>query len=158
MSRHLFIMRHAHAGEMQSNMLDKKRELTERGKQEARQAGLNLSKQNISIHKIHCSSATRTKQTALVIAETLCFPKERIESHDELYNSSLSAYTDFISRLDDAHDAVMIIGHNPTVTQLAEYLSRKSTKQFSTAEICLLKFDSDRWVNVEEVKVIINGF
>jgi phosphohistidine phosphatase len=150
MQRHLLIMRHAQAEEIQRDQSDKSRTLTMRGKQEVIQVAAYLLSQQLSIDAIYCSSAVRTQQTAALLADVLRFPKEKIENHDELYNSSLSTYVDSISTLNDTDRKIVVIGHNPAVTQLTEHFLGKPIESFATAGICELKFDCNSWREIDK--------
>lgn len=150
MQRHLLIMRHAQAEEIQRDQSDRSRELTSKGQQEALQMGFFLMSQQKSIDVIYSSIAARTMQTAVFISDVLKINKETIVSEEELYNSSIRTYLSFVSQLNDDYKTVLLIGHNPAVSYLSEYLSNAEIISMPTAGLCVIRFDVNAWRDISK--------
>lgn len=148
MQRQLLIMRHAQAEEIQREQLDRDRELTARGQQEALTMAFQLHQRKIPLNTIHTSVANRTQRTATLVSEVMKLEAESVFVQEDLYNSSIRTYLDFITRLDNDAKSVLIVGHNPAVSYLAEYLTKAEIGSMPTAGICILQFRNNSWNEV----------
>ena len=110
MSR-VYILRHAQA---EAGIRDHSRALTQYGKLQAQMMGqwlkLNLHELDLAI----VSSARRTQQSF----DYLELGIEQI-SEDQAYNAGSEALEDLIRTHGAGHEDVMIVGHNPGVSDLA---------------------------------------
>jgi phosphohistidine phosphatase len=150
MHKQLYLIRHAQAVEKNSNQTDKDRELTQTGIQEAIQIGTMLSDQNFLPEIIYASSAERTIQTAMIVANTLKFDRENVHYDDALYEASTRTFFQFIAALDDNLHKVCCVGHNPVISYLAEYLSKAEIGDMATGSCAVIKFDFSRWMEVSQ--------
>jgi len=69
--------------------------------------------------KIHCSSAKRTVETATILARRL---SGSVHPVADLYNSEPFIYMDLLQNLENERQ-VMIVGHNPTITEVHQRLT-----------------------------------
>ncbi|NBP71356.1 MAG: phosphohistidine phosphatase, partial [Cytophagia bacterium] len=98
MKRLLYIMRHAQAEDLHADLLDRDRELTSKGQQEALIIGTQLVKQAFNPDYIYTSIAKRTKHTAALVSDVLKVATENVIEEEELYNSSIRSYLNFITK------------------------------------------------------------
>ncbi|MCZ8022592.1 MAG: phosphohistidine phosphatase SixA [Cyclobacteriaceae bacterium] len=152
MPRYLLLMRHAQAEEIISGSHDRERELTAQGQKEALQVATQLSHEIFQIEKIYHSIATRTSQTANLIADVIKLQQQSVIPIEDLYNSSVRTYLSFIHQLSDEERCVAIVGHNPTVSYLSEYLSGEPIGSLPTGGVVLLKTEQLSWRNWEKDK------
>lgn len=145
MQRFLYIMRHAQAEEIHGDLPDKDRELTAKGQQEALIMGAQLAKQGFNPDYIFTSIANRTKHTAALVSDVLKVAAENVIEEEELYNSSIRSYLNFINKIDAGIGSVLLVGHNPTVSYLTEYLSDAEIGSMPTAGICCLQISAPSW-------------
>lgn len=148
MHHYLLIMRHAQAEDIQPERHDRDRELTSKGNQEALLMGSQLFQRSLSIQAVYTSSAERTKQTGSLVADVLKLEKDVVFIQEDLYNSSIRTYLSFINQLPNDLKTVLLIGHNPAVSYLAEYLSDAELGSLPTAGICLIRFEINSWKEV----------
>lgn len=113
-------MRHADA-KHHSRGGDKKRGLSSRGRNEAAAAGQILRNRGIGL--VLCSSATRTRETL----ECMNLGDVHAEFMDALYEGGTSSMVQRIREIDDEVEAILVIGHAPTVPKLASELSYRSS-------------------------------
>ncbi len=158
MQRTLFIMRHAQAEEIHSHLHDKDRELTSKGQQEALMMASQLAKLGVKPDYIYTSIAKRTQQTAALISDVLKLPAESIVTEEELYNSSIRSYLSFINQMDAGIRSVILVGHNPTVSYLAEYLSGAEIGSMPTAGICIIHAPALSWKEFSKDSVSLQEF
>ena len=110
---------------------DHKRPLNKRGREAARLIGESLPRAIGSLDLVLCSSALRTRETA-VLALAGFSPRPRILYEDGLYLATEEALMRRLRQLDENADAVMVIGHNPGLQELAITLAAPGSAGFST--------------------------
>ncbi len=121
--KQLYLIRHAKSSWSQPDLTDFDRPLNKRGKQNAPFMAGRLSARGIFPQRIVSSPAKRAKKTAIQIAEGTGFKKEDITYDKGLYLAELSHFINIIQyHLRDV-DILFAVGHNSTITELAEYLT-----------------------------------
>lgn len=148
MPRTLFLLRHAQSAEKQQGQRDLDRELTTQGVQEALKIAVFFSQQGLMPDIIVCSTASRAKSTANLIADTIRYGAERIVYSDELYEASLRTFLSLINEIDDRHQQVLFVGHNPTISFLAEYLTKAEIGEMVPAGLTRMQLSVDSWKEV----------
>ncbi len=108
----LILWRHAEA---EDGMPDAKRQLTAKGQKQAQQMGAWLKARLAQNTRILVSPATRTQQTA----QALALPFETV-AEVGVGASPVSILT--AAGWPDASHSVLVIGHQPTIGQLAAFL------------------------------------
>jgi phosphohistidine phosphatase len=118
-SRTLIVMRHGHAA-TDSPTGDRGRPLTDRGHQAARATGRALAQSHPRVDVVLCSTATRTRETWAEVSNEL--NAGQVRELDALYGASVDTVLDLLAEVDDDARSVMLVGHNPTVSELVRYL------------------------------------
>lgn len=142
MSKTLYLMRHGKA-EQTPGLNDFDRGLIDRGMRDVRTQARAIFKDNIPDRFI-VSAALRTTQTVLHMQEELDFPKDRIDFEDGLYLCSIREMLQSVNELDDLWRSVCIVGHNPSIHYLAEFLTGESIGHVATSGVVKMSFDG-RW-------------
>ncbi len=145
---HLFICRHAQAQNPVSNQADFDRQLAPQGIQEAEQAGNWLRELAINPNLIVCSSAHRTWSTASIIAGKLTYNQHDIIADKSLYNASESQILNFIANLNPEHTTVILVGHNPGVSDVVSSLSGTFRGNVPTGSVHHLSFEFANWQEI----------
>src|SRR5687768_11045267 len=122
MPKHLFLCRHAHTQEAAPGQIDFDRPLTARGHQEAALAGAFIKSFGLNIDAFLCSAALRTFQTAQEIASIFKFELSELKSSQDLYNIQSQSFLQRINNFDDSWQAVVIVGHNPVISEVVSRL------------------------------------
>jgi phosphohistidine phosphatase len=126
----LHLLRHAKSS-WDDDADDHSRPLNKRGRETARLIGASLPKVIGGLDVVLCSSASRTRETAeLALAELKPAPSVLYE--DGLYLASQATLMQRLRELDERDDAVMVIGHNPGLHELAISLSAPGSVGFSS--------------------------
>lgn len=107
-----------------------------------------LVNQGLSPDMIISSPALRTKQTVLAVVEKLGLPEQEVIWEPEIYAASLDQLLEVLTRYVSAADSVLLVGHNPGLDNLVEYLSAKQPayrngKLMTTAAVAVLDFGDD---------------
>jgi phosphohistidine phosphatase len=140
----LFLVRHAKSSWNEPGLPDKDRPLNDRGKRDAPKMGERLAKQDVKPDFILSSPASRALKTARIIAKRLDYKLKDILVDDRLYAAEADDLLHVIRELGDKPKSVMLIGHNPELTELAHRLSNKITRM-PTCAVAEFMFDAKSW-------------
>ena len=150
----LVLMRHAKSA-YPDGVIDHDRPLSERGLRDANASRLWLAGKGRQIlgpkPKILVSTAMRTQQTWLCIQPA--FDDADSESSAAIYEAAVSSLVDLCAPLIESGRSTLLIGHNPGVELLADFLSdpARSTsswtrrEKYPTSAIAALSFIDDSW-------------
>lgn len=113
----LHLLRHAKSSR-DGEADDRERRLSRRGRDDAWTVARTLPRALGDLDLVLCSSAVRTRETAeLVLAGYE--PRPQIRFEDALYLASPAALLKRLTQIEEAADAVLVIGHNPGLHELA---------------------------------------
>lgn len=147
----LTILRHAKSSWSESALPDRERPLSRRGERDAPAAGGRISEAGIRPSLIMSSPAVRAWTTAKIVAREISYPIEFLHREDQLYLANLERLLDLLARQDNAFNSVMVVGHNPGLTEFANYLLPGITDNIPTCGLVALNIDTDDW-NLRERK------
>lgn len=148
----LTIVRHAKSSWKDSSLPDLKRPLNKRGKHDAPVMGKRIHDYGIRPSLIISSPATRAWSTADAIASEIAYPKEFLQREEHLYLASLDEILDTIMGQDSGFNSLMIVGHNPGLTDLVNFLQPGLTNNLPTAGVVAVEIDQDHWNLFEQPK------
>jgi phosphohistidine phosphatase len=137
MNHLLYLMRHAQSADKQLGQADKERELTPIGVREAIHIGAQLKDFKFFPDKIVSSTATRAKQTSELVAEK----EEQLVYEEELYQASVRTFLAQINQFEETDQKILCVGHNPTISYLAEYLTKAEIGDLPTAGVVIIQFN-----------------
>ena len=147
MSSYLYIMRHAKSDWSGPQTSDFERPINGRGRKNAMRVGGWMSENNYTPQKIISSPALRAKETIeLVAAQISKFNLEDLAYEDELYLAGFTQLIEFINTYKDKVQSLMLVGHNPGIENLVNYLCDRSGDKetiVTTANLFIFKFSSD---------------
>lgn len=113
-------MRHAKAEPFATE--DSQRDLTDRGRRDAAEAGLWLATQGVRPTHVLVSTAVRAASTWDAVASAS--GSAVVPTYDEaLYSGGPESALEVLSSVDPDAEVLMFVGHNPTVAYLANLLS-----------------------------------
>ena len=116
----VYVLRHAKAE--QAGPTDHEWHLNEKGSLQAAALGTWIAEERIEFDVVIVSSSTRTQETL----EGLGLETGAVEVSKKAYNSSAETLTQLI-RESGATDSVLIIAHNPGVTELCNQAGHEAT-------------------------------
>jgi phosphohistidine phosphatase len=139
----LFLLRHAKSSWQDAGQLDFERPLNERGVKAATLIGAFISKQNLQPDSILCSPAQRTRETlALVSKAAKLTTPPRFD--ERLYEAGVNTLLEIVSQIDEKADTVLLIGHNPGITELIFSLTGES-RDVPTGTLACIALDTEKW-------------
>jgi phosphohistidine phosphatase len=148
--KQLLLLRHAEAEPAAPGTRDFDRILTERGRLEALEAGEAIATVHLKIDEVLVSPAQRTRQTLAIVVGKLGFnvPTELVPT---LYLASPDAMHQALQGCRSTSNTVLVVGHNPGISELAQQLSRATPGlTLRTAGACQLTFLQDSWDDLTE--------
>lgn len=141
----LTIVRHAKSSWKNSSLADRDRPLNRRGERDAPEMGRRIAEAGIRPSLILSSPAVRAWETARLVAHAISYPVEFLQREKDLYLASLESIIDVIAAQDEQFNNLMIVGHNPGLTEFANYLSPGLTDNLPTAGVVSVSFDGADW-------------
>ena len=119
--RNLYLLRHAE----REPSTDFDTSLTENGFVQAKQLGNLIEETAYHFDTVLCSSAKRTRQTL----EELKLPASTdITYSDAIFSASPGDLLDMIQDISSNKSTPLIIGHNPTLSALVQYLANNDSQ------------------------------
>ncbi len=149
MNRELFLLRHAKSCWDDSALADRDRGLNSRGRRNAPRMGQALS-ERIPAQVIHVSPARRAQLTLGGLHDG--WPELQNFEHittDALYTFGADELIDWIRLQPDEVHSLFIIGHNPALTDLVNWLSGDyALDNLPTAGFVALSLQATSWQGV----------
>ena len=147
MNLYLYIMRHAKSDWSGPQISDFERPINKRGTRNAIRIGEWMNENNHIPQKIISSPALRAKETIELVTEQISkFNLEDLTYEDELYLAGFTQLIEFINTYKDKVQSLMLVGHNPGIENLVNYLCDRSGDKetiVTTANLFIFKFSSD---------------
>ena len=146
----LTLVRHAKSSWNHPGLADFERPLNKRGERDAPRMGSRLAAQHIRPQIIVSSPAVRALTTAKVIASALgCQPAEII-TDERVFHAYSDQLLDVIRGFDASFHHLMLVGHNPGLTDLVNQLAHAGISNIPTCGIVVIRFSVDRWRDVSD--------
>lgn len=148
----LYLVRHAKSSWDYPSLSDEERPLNKRGQQNAPDMGKRLKKKGVVPALLVSSHARRALDTARLMAEALGYAKKEIIVDERLYHASIADFMEVMEEQDSKADSLMLFGHNPGLTELANTLCNVYVDNIVTAGIYTIRFDADLWTAVPDMQ------
>ena len=146
----LYLLRHAKSSWKQPELSDLDRPLNKRGLLDAPLIGDLLNRKEVNPSYIISSPSLRTLTTIQLIADKINFPKQKVEITNDLYEASVLEIMNLIKGIHNDYSDVMIVGHNPGLTNLVNYLTDDYIENIPTCGIVCLQFNLEDWSDIDE--------
>ncbi len=145
MKRELILIRHTKTNQAELGQRDFDRALKKDRTDDARNMANHLKELGLQPDLILCSPALRTKQTAEFFCEKLKYDFNKILYDMRLYESSVEDYMEVVQETNKKIETLIVVGHNPCITQLANQFSKKEIDFMPTTAVVWLEFENDDW-------------
>ena len=151
----LHIVRHGKALQDYNRIEDFDRPLIEKGILNNITAAKQLRAKYACPQLIISSHAARALHTAHNFAQVMGYPHEKVQVNEKFYLQGENVISDVIEKLPDEIESVMIVGHNPDVTNVASQYAQRYVEYMPTSGIVSIHFKTDRWSEIGKVKTEI---
>jgi phosphohistidine phosphatase len=152
----VYIVRHGKAAPASATVADADRMLTDTGVARTCKIAEYMAESRPVIDHIISSPAERAYDTALIIADKLGISVKKVVAEEKLFTGDDSDYLGLIEGLDDSINSVMLVGHNPVVTMVANHFASPKIDSLPTTGVVSVYLDTDKWADLRKVKVIQN--
>ncbi len=143
--KRLYIIRHAKSSWDDESLNDFDRPLNKRGKANAPMMGSRLKENGVMPDIIISSPAKRAKSTAEIIAKEVGY--KNILFLDDIYEATPKTLYKILSSLDDNNGVVFLVGHNPSLNELAMQLIGFDDN-IPTCGIVGIEFRCKKWAEI----------
>jgi phosphohistidine phosphatase len=143
--KRLTLVRHAKSSWKDPELTDFDRPLSKRGKRDAPLMGERLAGRDSRPELILSSPAKRARKTAKLMARKLELAADRLILEAEIYEAEPEALLKVIRGLDDRWAHVLLIGHNPGLTELGNLLADCGIENIPTCGALCLDFAAESW-------------
>ena len=141
----LYIVRHAKSSWDDPDQDDFDRPLNERGAKDAPRMGKRLLERGLAPNLVISSSAARALATAKLMAKAFGHEEKKIRQDRSLYHAGPASLLNAIRLADDKNEIIMIVGHNPGLTEFANNLLKENISNIPTSGIVAATLKIDSW-------------
>jgi phosphohistidine phosphatase len=143
MNKELLLIRHSEATVAYRGQTDADRELTESGAVRAMQLANYLKSRSLTADALFSSISARGRQTAELLGEKILKPQQEIIFSDDIYESSVRIMFSLLTNLEENLERVYVVGHNPILTYLTEYLTGSIIEELEPCGVLFLTTSED---------------
>lgn len=142
----LYVVRHAKSSWEDPFQDDIDRPLNKRGRGDAPRMGKRLKERALVPDLIVASPAERALSTAILLAEKIGYPAKNIHTDGRLYHATEDALLSIMRKFNDSNDEVMIVSHNPGLTDFVNSLTGELvTDNIPTCGVVAISLDVGSW-------------
>jgi phosphohistidine phosphatase len=149
MRRQLTLVRHAKSSWDDPAVRDRDRPLNDRGERDAPVMGQRLRARGARPTLILTSPAVRARRTAQIIAREIGYPQEFLQREEDLYLASPDEIIAVLTRQDSSFRDVVVCGHNPGLTELANRLTGAGIDSVPTTGVAVIELDIRSWADLD---------
>lgn len=147
----IILVRHGKAEDPASGITDYERSLTIKGKIISRLMARKLRETEKSPITIITSPAFRAIETALIFAKEFGIEPDKILVDSDLYYKMNLVYlTEILSKTGEDGDTIMMFGHNPSFTEIANSLCSEGCDFMPKSGAVGISFDIDSWPDIRQ--------
>tara|TARA_B100000925_G_scaffold169454_1_gene127482 strand:- start:125 stop:619 length:495 start_codon:yes stop_codon:yes gene_type:complete len=139
----LIIIRHCKSSWSDLSLNDFDRPLNNRGVQDGNLMSKELLKKIDNVDLLISSSSKRTRLTADFFIESIKINK--ISFIDDLYHSSSENIINKLKKISNTHESIMLIGHNPGLTDLVNKLTSINLYNLPTCGVAIVNLNIKNW-------------
>jgi phosphohistidine phosphatase len=144
----VYIVRHAKSSWEQIDLPDEKRPLMEKGRKRTERVLDFIHRKKLKIDLVICSHAVRAHETAKILAGGISYPLDSIKIEPQVYHGNSNSILDVFYGLPSTCNSVLLVGHNPTLTDLANNFLDVPIENLPTSGVVSISFDTDKWEEI----------
>ena len=142
--RTLILLRHAKSSWNEPGLSDRDRPLDARGERDAPRMGKRLAELGLDPDFVLSSPAVRALATAMSVARKLDCGRAQVRVDERLYAADEDDLLEVIREQGDKAKCVMLVGHNPGMTDLAHRFAN-AIAHLPTCAAAVFEFDAKSW-------------
>lgn len=141
----LHLIRHAKSSNGGAAVSDIDRPLNNRGKRSCQIMAQHIVDAGCDFDNVFCSTAKRAQMTIMGINQALEDKDIKWSLDDDLYTFDSQAILQWCQRLDDSLNNVVVVGHNPALTEFCNYVGDRYIENMPTCGYVQLSIHSGCW-------------
>jgi phosphohistidine phosphatase len=149
----LILVRHAKSSWADPHLTDHDRPLNKRGTDDAPKMARRLEKRGDRPDAIVTSSALRAVQTAQAFASRLEMASDAVVVEPKIYGAGVDELIELIRSFNEDLRSVLVVGHNPTFSELCYRLTGEELGELSTCSVITLRVGSGEWGSVGRARL-----
>lgn len=154
----LLLIRHAKSSWKNSDLSDYQRPLNKRGLRDAPYMGKRIAHWGCQPEQIISSPSLRALTTAKPIATELNYNPINIIENEKIYGAGDQELVQIIQSFDDQFENIMLVTHNPGITNLANGLTNENILNIPTCGALQISFEIDNWRDIKDHTGILIEF
>jgi len=145
----IYLLRHARAEVRDEKIVDKERKLVKSGIEDAKMIAKNMREEGTVPELILSSDAARALETAALIAKKLKFEGPEIVTNEKIYSAeNAESLFEIIKSLDETYGSVLLVGHDPSLSALAQLLVKSFTFNLPKAGLLAIESKKRKWAEL----------
>jgi len=145
----LILARHAKSSWKDPGQSDHDRPLNKRGRHDAPRMAAHLAANWPAPQAMVTSTARRARDTTAALAEGFCYPAGAIRELPRLYLADAATLLDVARNLPDGEDTVLLVGHNPGMTDFVNRLCNAGLDNLPSCGVARIVFDVTTWTDLQ---------
>ncbi len=156
--KYLFFLRHAKSSWKDGDLSDLERPLNERGISDIKLMSEELLNESLAVDKIVSSHSRRTRLTCELLIEHMNWNPDILEFNERLYHAFYYDVIEIIKSTSDKVNKLMLVGHNPTITNFVNKFSVEYIANVPTSGLVILKTDIHSWKDFSQKNAELQNF
>ncbi|MFT6336225.1 MAG: phosphohistidine phosphatase [Saprospiraceae bacterium] len=154
----IYIVRHAKSSWADLLMKDIDRPLNERGRRDAPVMSSKCMEHQYIPELIITSNAKRAQETSMYFIEKFGLSDFQIQVNPKLYHAPEDTYFEEAQLIDDLISTVMMFGHNPGITYLANSVSENYIDNVPTCGVLAVHSTAKTWSELDPMNSKLMNF
>lgn len=154
----LVLLRHGKSSWDDARLDDFERPLAPRGLRNVPEMGRRLARRGLVPDLVVSSPAVRALATARGVAREIGYREDRIREAPELYLASPDEILATVRATPAGVGALMVVGHNPGLTELANRLDDIRLDNMPTAAMLCVEFNTGAWADIRPAEAELCWF
>ena len=144
----IHLIRHVKSSWEDDSLADIDRPLNKRGIKTCRFMAQHILDAGCCFDYVFCSLAIRAQLTIDLINSSLEGLDIQWQTEEQLYTFDSDTIFDWCRTLDESISELVIIGHNPALTELANYIGDKPISNIPTAGVFCAELEIPSWAKI----------
>jgi phosphohistidine phosphatase len=146
----VILVRHSNAEDQLPELSDFERSLTSKGKIISKLMAEILKSHEKNPGLLLTSPAFRAYETAMIFCQVYGLDQDNVEIIKDLYfKMDNKNFIKFFRSQSDKNDTITLFGHNPLISEIAQFLASGETEDLPKTGIIGLSFPTDKWRLIE---------
>ena len=132
----LYLMRHGKSSWDVPGLTDRERPLLPKGVERSEKRARELQESGAQLDAVWTSDAVRARQTAEIVQNVFELSEENVFVEPMIYDADhVNDLRQVVRSIPDEFEAVLLVGHNPLISELARFFAHCLLDEMKTSQI-----------------------